>query len=101
MNKNEKKGLLSKLIAMQEYALKGYYVYNEMNNTGPVDIIAINKKTKDIRLLEVKTKNVYSQMIKAKEFRGRRINRVLKPSQKELGVKMLYVDLKTKKVEEG
>lgn len=85
----------SKLIAMQHYVEKGYFCYNETNNTGPIDFIAINPDTGDMQFFDVKTLSRRSSTAKAPNTK---INRVLTPVQKKLGVKLLYVNLKTKKI---
>ena len=90
MNEGTKRGLQSKLIAMEYFANSGYYVYNELNNTGPVDFVAIDKIGKEVVLLEVKTFS--------KRSNGWKVHRSLKEEQKNLGVKMCYVDLDNREV---
>ena len=75
---------------MEHFANSGYYVYNEMNNTGPVDFVAIDKIRNEVVLLEVKTFS--------KRANGWKVHRCLKEEQKNLGVKMCYVDLDNKEV---
>jgi len=90
MIEKHKKGLVSKLNIMEDYANKGYHIYNEMNNSGPVDFVAIHPGKGDVVLVESKTDNFRSE--------GTRIHRVLSPTQKKLGVKMVYYNTKTKQV---
>ena len=93
MNVKEKKGLQSKLGAMRYYADIGYHVYNETNNTGPVDFVAINPETKDVKLVEVKTMSFRSKDANWKP--GTMINRQLSPIQKKLGVELVYYNIET------
>ena len=90
MIEKHKKGLISKLNIMQDYASKGYHVYNEMNNSGPVDFVAIHPDKVDVVLVESKTDSFRKK--------GTRVHRVLSPAQKKLGVKMVYYDTETKRV---
>ena len=96
MNIKEKKGLQSKLGAMRYYADSRYHVYNETNNTGPVDFIAINPDTKDVKLVEVKTMSFRSKNANWKP--GTMINRQLSPVQKQLGVELVYYNIDTGQV---
>ena len=83
MNVKEKKGLQSKLGVMRYYADIGYHVYNETNNTGPVDFVAINPETKSFRSETANWKP------------GTMINRQLSPTQKKLGVELVYYNIDT------
>tara|TARA_Y100000401_G_C8270957_1_gene198324 strand:- start:38 stop:346 length:309 start_codon:yes stop_codon:yes gene_type:complete len=96
MNKKEKKGLQSKLGAMRYYADSGYHVYNETNNTGPVDFVAINPDTNDVKLVEVKTMSFRSKTANWKP--GTMINRQLTAVQKQLGVELVYYNIATGEV---
>ena len=93
MNVKEKKSLQSKLGVMRYYADSGYHVYNETNNTGPVDFVAINPETKDVKLVEVKTMSFRSKTSNWKP--GTMINRQLSPVQKKLGVELVYYNIDT------
>ena len=93
MNNKEKKGLQSKLGAIRYYADSGYHVYNETNNTCPVDFVAINPDTNDVKLVEVKTMSFRSKTANWKP--GTMINRQLSPIQKELGVELVYYNINT------
>ena len=93
MNVKEKKSLQSKLGVMRYYADSGYHVYNETNNTGPVDFVAINPETKDVKLVEVITMSFRSETANWKP--GTMINRQLSPVQKKLGVELVYYNIDT------
>jgi|TARA_Y100000590_G_C15404214_1_gene895021 hypothetical protein len=93
MIRSHKKGVQSKLAVMRYYVDRGYLVYNETNNTGPVDIVAINPDTNDIKLLEVKSMTFRSSTANWRP--GTMINRPLTQTQKDLGVKLIYHNIKT------
>lgn len=86
------KGTLSKLQVMSYFVDNGYYIYNEMSNTGPVDFVAIHPVLDIVRLIEVKTWG--------KRQDGSRINRVLSEDQKSMGVELVYYDIESDKVTE-
>jgi|TARA_R100000278_G_scaffold117388_1_gene97340 hypothetical protein len=67
---------------------KGYYVFNNVFGTGPIDIIAVDDFG-HIELFDVKLAGFRNN----KDTLGSKqmINRTLSPEQKELGVKLLYV----------
>lgn len=98
MYPNHKKGAISKIAVMKIFAQNGYYVYNEMSNVGPVDFVAIHPVSKLIRLIEVKTMAFRSERAKNP---GTMINRVLSPIQKELGVNLVYHNIKTGEIRNG
>ena len=91
MNNTEKKGVSSKLAVMRQFTEDGYYVYNETNNTGPVDFVAINSDSGKVRLIEVKTMSFRRKGPQKNVM----INRSLSPVQKSLGVEMVYFNLDT------
>ena len=93
MNVKEQKGLQSKLGVMRYYADNGYHVYNETNNTGPVDFVAITPSTKVVSLVEDKTMSFRSKSANWKP--GTMINRQLSPVQKKLGVELVYYNIHT------
>lgn len=93
MNRKHKKGIQSKLAVMRYYVDKGYFVYNETNNTGPVDLVAIHPETLDKRLVEVKSMSFRSS--KANWRPGTMIHRQLTPLQKRLGVELVYYNIET------
>ena len=75
------KGTHSELSAQMWLAKQNYYVFKNIDNQSPVDLIAL--KDKEILLIDVKsttTKRGY-------ECRGRSLT----PKQQDLGVKLLYV----------
>tara|TARA_R100001594_G_scaffold115686_2_gene150562 strand:- start:402 stop:677 length:276 start_codon:yes stop_codon:yes gene_type:complete len=70
------------------------YVYSASAIVGPVDVIAISKKGK-IYLFDAKKD---AKRYVPERGREHRIHRVLTPIQKLLGVRMAYVDVKTREV---
>ena len=98
MTPEHTKGAVSKIAVMKNFVQDGYYVYNEMSNVGPVDLVAIHPRTKEVRLVEVKTMSFRSETSKNP---GTMINRVLSPIQKELGVELVYHNVETGKIKYG
>ncbi len=75
------KGTHSELSAQMWLAKQNYYVFKNIDNQSPVDLIAL--KDKEILLIDVKS----TTMKRGYECRGRSLT----PKQQELGVKLLYV----------
>ena len=88
MDEKHNKGTFSKLAVMNHFVTLGYYVYNEMSNTGPVDFVAINHQTKQVTLVEVKTASF-------RKANNTMIHRILKPIQKDLSVELVYYNIDT------
>lgn len=99
MANNTQRGIQSKLAVMRHFVDQGYYVYNETNHTGPVDIIAIHPDTLEIRLIEVKTMCFRSAT--ASWYPGSMIYRKLKPLQKELNVSIVYHNIETGEIKDA
>ena len=74
----------SELLAQVWLAKNNYYVFKNIDNTCPIDIVAI--KDKEILLIDVKTTKKYKD---GKKWETK--SKSLTPTQKELGVKLLYV----------
>ena len=55
METTHQKGMISKLSLMISYIKEGYWVYNEINNTGPIDFIAVHPETKEVLKIAAKT----------------------------------------------
>jgi len=99
MHNKTQRGIQSKLAVMRHFVDQGYYVYNETNNTGPVDVIAINPETLEVRLIEVKTMCFRSSTANWKP--GSMIYRKLKPLQKELKVSIVYHNVETGEIKDA
>jgi hypothetical protein len=95
MYSKHQRGMLSEALLIEYLLTLGYFVYTPMWHIGPVDIIAINESTGDIVLLDAKTEG--SRVIKDRKG-PQRINRSLSSNQKQLGVRIAYVNLKTSSI---
>ena len=93
MEATHQKGMISKLSLMVSYIQDGYFVYNEVNNTGPIDFIIVHPETKDVQKIDAKT---YSKR-ETGEQAGTMIHRILSKEQKDLGVKIVYWDEENKR----
>ncbi len=86
MNSKHQKGTSSEFAAAKYLVDQGYYIFLRGSVSSPIDLIGINPDTEEIILIDVKT---VSKRHKGKS-KGKRINRVLSPEQKKLGVQILY-----------
>ena len=93
MNVKHQKGIQSKLAIMKHFVDEGYFVYNETNNTGPIDFVAVNPKTLEKRFVEVKSMSF--RYPTANWRPNTMINRQLTPLQKQLGVELIYYNIET------
>ena len=86
------KGDRAELIAAEFFISLGYSVCRNMSQHGPVDLVLIDEETPgDVTLVDVKA-------ISLRTKNGYKVNRVPNKKQKELGVKLIFVDLDTKEV---
>tara|TARA_R100001463_G_scaffold99384_1_gene153855 strand:- start:401 stop:757 length:357 start_codon:yes stop_codon:yes gene_type:complete len=89
-NKKHIKGDRAELIAQEFFIQKGFYVFNNISQHGPVDIMVMDKEGNimliDVKALSLRTKN------------GWKINRVPTQEQSKLGVRLIFVNLDTKEV---
>jgi hypothetical protein len=86
-NEKSKKGTIMELECMVEYIKKGYWVAKSMDPQCPFDFVAVKDKDKDdIVLIDSKCASYRKD--------GTLINRVLKPYQKKLGVKLAVRNFK-------
>ena len=80
-------GLSNELLAQAKFAKDpDLIVFVPVGGTGPIDILTLNTKTKEIKTYDVKTQNFRSDG--GKIYRGRT------EEQKKLGVKILNFDPK-------
>ena len=80
-------GLSNELLAAAEFAKDpDLIVFVPVGGTGPIDILTLNTKTKEINTYDVKTQNFRSN--------GWKISRGRTAEQKRLGVKILNFDPK-------
>jgi hypothetical protein len=86
------KGDRAELIAAEFFISLGYSVCKNMSQHGPVDLVLIDEETPgDVTLVDVKA-------ISLRTKNGYKVNRVPNKKQKDLGVKLIFVDLDTKEV---
>ena len=92
MARNNKhiKGDRAELIAQEFFIEKGFYVFNNISQHGPVDMAVMDKDGHimliDVKALSLRTKN------------GWKVNRVPTEEQSKLGVQLIFVNLDTKEV---
>ena len=94
MARNSKhiKGDRAELIAQEFFIKKGFYVFNNISQHGPVDLMIMDNDGHvmlvDVKALSLRTKN------------GWKVNRVPTEEQSKLGVQLVFVDLDTGNVME-
>ena len=82
-------GLSNEILAQAKFAKNpDLIVFVPVGGTGPIDILTLNTKTKEIKTYDVKTQNFRSN--------GWKIARGRTKEQKKLGVKILNFDPKKK-----
>ena len=86
------KGDRAELIAQEFFIKKGFYVFNNISQHGPVDLMIMDNDGHvmliDVKALSLRTKN------------GWKVNRVPTEEQSKLGVQLVFVDLDTGNVME-
>mgnify|MGYP003110925996 FL=1 len=89
-DKKHIKGDRAELIAQEFFIEKGFYVFNNISQHGPVDMAIMDKEGHimliDVKALSLRTKN------------GWKVNRVPTEEQSKLGVQLIFVNLDTKEV---
>ena len=79
------KGYLGEQLAMAWLLKNGYWVFKNLAPQGPVDCVAINQETLQVVLVDVK--------VLSKHKGGHTRSKILNDKQKQMGVKILYVDV--------
>ena len=86
------KGDRAELIAQEFFIKKGFYVFNNISQHGPVDMMIMDNDGHvmliDVKALSLRTKN------------GWKVNRTPTKEQSKLGVQLVFVDLDTGNVME-
>ena len=86
------KGDRAELIAQEFFIKKGFYVFNNISQHGPVDLMIMDNDGHvmliDVKALSLRTKN------------GWKVNRVPTEEQSKLGVQLIFVNLDTGNVME-
>ena len=89
-NKKHIKGDQAELIAQEFFIKKGYYVFNNISQHGPVDMVILDNDGYtlliDVKAISLRSKN------------GWKVNRVPSEEQEKLGVHIVYVNLDTREV---
>ena len=89
-NSKHIKGDRAELIAQEFFIKKGFYVFNNISQHGPVDLMIIDNAGHvmliAVKALSLRTKN------------GWKVNRVPTEEQSKLGVQLIFVNLDTKEV---
>jgi len=89
-NKKHIKGDQAELIAQEFFIKKGYYVFNNISQHGPVDMVVLDNDGYSL-LIDVKAISLRSK-------NGWKVNRVPSEEQTRLGVHLVYVNLDTREV---
>ena len=89
-NKKHIKGDQAELIAQEFFIKKGYYVFNNISQHGPVDMVVLDNDGYTL-LIDVKA-------VSLREKNGWKVNRSATEEQKRLGVHLLFVNLDTREV---
>lgn len=91
--KTGNKGVLSEIIAQAHFAKDpDLLIFTPLCGVGPVDIVTYNIKTKQYTNYDVKTESFRLSDTKYGNRNKDRINRSPNVRQKELNVKILYVN---------
>ena len=86
------KGDRAELIAAEYFINLGYSVHRNISQHGPVDLVIIDEdRTGDVILIDVKALSLRTK-------NGWKVNRTPTKKQRELDVKLIYVDLDTREV---
>ena len=91
-NKKHIKGDQAELIAQEFFIKKGYYVFNNISQHGPADMVVLDNDG-NIILVDVKA-------VSLREKNGWKVNRTGTAEQDRLGIQILYVNLDTREVSE-
>ena len=89
MNPRQYKATISENKAINKFLEEGYYVFKNCCEQGPIDIIVVNPKNGRAHFFDVKTSQG-SRIVNGKSVGG--AGQKLKPQQKELGVRLCYVE---------
>ena len=89
MNPRQYKATISENKAINKFLEQGYYVFKNCCEQGPIDIIVVNPQNGRAHFLDVKTSQG-TRKVNGKSTGG--TGQKLKPHQKELGVRLCYVE---------
>tara|TARA_R100001086_G_scaffold240076_1_gene165902 strand:- start:465 stop:740 length:276 start_codon:yes stop_codon:yes gene_type:complete len=83
----QKIGDVSEFKAVIKFLEEGYWVFRNVQGTGPIDMVLVHQKTGEIRKIDVKTTS-YRQSWKP----GTKICRQRTPKQVKLGVEYQFME---------
>jgi len=86
-------GDLCELLAAEHFVREGYWVFPASRGSSPIDLVAVNER--GVRLLQVKKDGQRTSPGRSKPDR---IHRTRSDLQKQLGGKMVYVNVDTREV---
>ena len=89
MDPRQYKATISQNKAINKFLEEGYYVFTNVCEQGPIDIIVVNPKNGRAHYLDIKTSKG-TRVVNGKSAGG--TGQKLKPHQKELGVRLCYVE---------
>jgi hypothetical protein len=89
VNPRQYKATISQNKAINKFLEQGYYVYTNICEQGPIDIVVVNPANGRTHFFDVKTSNG-SRIVNGKSIGG--AGNKLKPKQKELGVRLCLVE---------
>ena len=89
MNPRQYKATISENKAINKFLEQGYYVYTNICEQGPIDIVVVNPTNGRTHFFDIKTSNG-SRIVNGKSIGG--AGNKLKPKQKELGVRLCLVE---------
>ena len=89
MDPRQYKATISQNKAINKFLEEGYYVFTNVCEQGPIDIIVVNPKNGRAHYLDIKTSKG-SRIVNGKTIGGSGAK--LKPYQKDLGVRLCVVE---------
>jgi hypothetical protein len=89
MNPRQYKATISQNKAINKFLEEGYYVFTNVCEQGPIDIVVVNPKNGRAHFFDIKTSKG-SRIVNGKSAGGS--GSKLKPYQKELGVRLCLVE---------
>ena len=89
MNPRQYKATISQNKAINKFLEQGYYVYTNICEQGPIDIVVVNPENGRTHFFDIKTSNG-NRIVNGKSIGG--AGNKLKPKQKQLGVRLVVVE---------
>jgi len=89
VNPRQYKATISQNKAINKFLEQGYYVYTNICEQGPIDIVVVNPANGRTHFFDIKTSNG-NRIVNGKSIGG--AGNKLKQKQKELGVRLVLVE---------